>query len=209
MNHTPSILIQGDIIGSKKEPLIWVDKLSSALDQLNQRYASAFTMPFSIVAGDGFGAVVNDLADAVTLVQRLQGLLAPVEVRVVIVCGEINQAKADNFNELHGDALLVANRCINQLKKTGKHFSIHCTDEALGLAIEGMINLIFALRKDWSVQAWATNAYHLKGCKQKEIAEALGITQQYVSKLMIASNMRLIHTCQADLLRLIALNNGG
>lgn len=207
MRQSTSILIHGDIIGSKRasrqQQYTWAERLRSALDQLNQRYDKVYLVPFSVVAGDAFGGVVANLADAVVMVLALQGLLAPVEGRVVIVSGQINNLDTDNFNELYGDALFTVNHHMNQLKKNKKYFAIEHADEVVRLAVDNMVNLIFALRQKWSAQVWAIDGYRQQSCKQATIAQKLDISQQYVSKLMLTSNMRLIESCQQNLLRML------
>jgi len=65
------------------------------------------------------------------------------------------------------------------------------------------MNLILSVKNDWNGQEWMVYRIYNQEVKQKELAEKLGIIQQYVSKIIRQARLRLIGESEENLKSII------
>ncbi len=204
------VLIYADIIDSegviRNNIKPWEEILQPALMQLNQQYQSCFIIPFEIVAGDAFGAVVDNLNNAISIILSIQAILSPIGVRIALVDKTIQYGiETKHFNQLQGSALWIANDSINKLKKNKMLFSACLVDERLSEILESLINLIFSIRRRWNEKTWAVSDLLQQGKTQQEIAIQLGTSQQNISRISAKNDLYLIKECEQKIFKVFEL----
>ena len=73
----------------------------------------------------------------------------------------------------------------------------------LSLTVNTIMNLILSVKNDWNEQEWIVYRSYNEEVKQKDLAGKLGITQQYVSKIIKQSRLRLIKESEENLTHII------
>jgi len=73
----------------------------------------------------------------------------------------------------------------------------------LALTVNTIMNLILSVKNDWNGQEWMVYRIYNQEVKQKELAEKLGIIQQYVSKIIRQARLRLIGESEENLKSII------
>jgi predicted XRE-type DNA-binding protein len=198
-------VIVGDIIKSRKnfKPEKW-DLFSQAIDKVNERYREEMEIPFSIYSGDSFGAVIYKLKSAFKIILGIQEQLQDFKTRMVLVEGEISYGlESKSFFKLEGPALWNTDKELKKIKRGDQNFTSSLKDEQMNLIINTVVNLMLAMRSDWSELQWKVSHYVREGLTQEEIAQQLNITQQYVSKIKRNSQCKLLHKAEKNILDLL------
>jgi DNA-directed RNA polymerase specialized sigma subunit len=88
---------------------------------------------------------------------------------------------------------------LNVVKKRKMFFLADLDNNLLSLTVNTIMNLILSVKNDWSEQEWIVYRNYNEEVKQIELAEKLGITQQYVSKIIRQARLRLIKESEENL----------
>ncbi len=197
------IVLLADIIVSKKtlKTPHDIEHIVNSLKKINKQFNQRLTIPFEVVAGDGFGAVIKDLATAIEIVLEIQQQLQPLQVRVAVVQDEvickINQKK---FNEINGKALWEASELITTMRKERSLFSLSLSDNYLQVSVNCIANLILQQRAQWTENIWCIYSYDNQQKTQKDIAKKLSVSQQYISQALKQHKIRFIRKMQNDII---------
>ncbi len=199
------IVIVGDVINSRKEfePKKWL-LFQDSINEINQIFKDELEIPFTIYSGDSFGAVCSDIKSAIKVILKINEIQRFSKSRLVIVEDQIPFGlEQKNFLELEGPALWETETSLNLLKKNKNFFLANLKNEQLNLLVNTVLNLILTLKNEWSDQQWIIYEEYRNGSTQKYIADKMGITQQYVSKLIIQSKCKLISETEQNLMKII------
>ncbi len=207
---TTKIVILADIISSKKffDSENSLQQLNTSLNKINKQFHQQLHIPFEIVAGDSFGAVVHHLSDATEIVFAIQQEIYPMSARIVLVQDEIiYNSNKKKFNEISGKSLWKANDLITFTRKNKLLFSLSLPDEYLQTSLHCVCNLILEQKSTWKTTSWNINKYYQKNYTQQKIADTLSISQQYVSQSIKKHKIHFIRNIQNDILNAIKKYN--
>ncbi len=199
------LILIGDVIQSSKKfkPEEW-EGFQHSIETINQKFASALIIPFTIYSGDSFGAVCNDVASAAEMILNIQEIQIYQKSRFVLIEDEITYGmEQKNFLTLEGPALWKSEEQLSNLKKKKTLFATDLDNPLLSLTVNTIVNLILSVRNDWNEQEWIIYKNYHSDVKQKDLAGELGITQQYVSKIIRQSKLRLIKEAEENLKNII------
>ena len=199
------LILIGDVIKSSKKfhPEKW-GSFEPSINKINQRFKSFLLIPFTIYSGDSFGAVCKDVASATEIILAIQEVQKYQRSRIVLIEDEITYGiEQKNFLTLEGPALWKSEEKLASIKKKKQLFLADLSNPLLTKTVHTIVNLILAVRSDWSEQAWTIYEKYTPEVKQQDLAEELGITQQYVSKIIRQSRLRLINEAEENLKSII------
>lgn len=181
------ILIFCDIVQSREhiKHNHWGD-LPQLIAQINTELSDYLLLPFKILAGDDFAAVAKDLRSAAIITLYLSEIISAYKIRTVIIEGEVQGMELGDFSLLSGAALTQSKVLFEQLhqkKHFGYYAAVSLQDQSLSDVVNGYLNLVLSHKMNWDAKQ--KQVFHLfkQGKKQAEIAQALDVSQQYVSKI--------------------------
>ncbi len=195
------LILVGDVIKSSKKfkPKEW-ENFQLSIETVNQKFAGELIIPFIVYSGDSFGAVCSNIAKATEMVFTLQESQKYQKSRFVLIEDEITYGmEQKNFLTLEGPALWKSEEQLTLLKKSKQFFATDLANPLLSLTVSTIVNLILSVRNDWNEQEWNIYRNYHSNVKQKDLADELGITQQYVSKIIRQSKLRLIKEAEENL----------
>lgn len=199
------IIIIGDVIKSSKRfhPDKW-ENFHQSIETINERFASDFKIPFTVYSGDSFGAVCTDISSAAEIILSMQEVQKYYKSRYVLIEDEISYGiDKKSFLTLVGPALWKSEEKLNFIKKRKMLFLADLDNNFLSLTVNTIMNLILSVKNDWNEQEWIVYRSYNEEVKQKDLAGKLGITQQYVSKIIKQSRLRLIKESEENLTHII------
>lgn len=195
------LIIIGDVIKSRKKfhPDNWAF-FHDSIDCINKNFNSSLKIPFSVYSGDSFGAVCKDLTSALEIVLAIQEFQRHQNSRIILIEDEVTFGmEKNNFLALEGPALWRGEEKLKQAKKNNVQFLADIKDQLLTNIVNATVNLILAIRVDWNDTEWAIYKKYTHTIKQTDIAKDLNISQQYVSKLIRKSHIKLIKSSEKKL----------
>jgi len=204
MKHHEFVLI-GDVIQSRKQfkPEAW-DYFHQSIKKINEEFRSSIKIPFKIYSGDSFGGICVSVESAVDIVLAIQANHALHKSRLVLIEDEVSFGlETKNFLHLEGPALWKSNDLVANLKKSTSFFLADLQNELKTIAVNTILNLILSIRNDWSEIEWAVYKHLGRDIKQKDLAEKLGVSQQYVSKISNKSKLKLVREAEKNLRQLL------
>ena len=199
------IIIIGDVIKSSNRfhPDKW-ENFHQSIETINERFASDFKIPFTVYSGDSFGAVCTDISSAAEIILSMQEVQKYYKSRYVLIEDEISYGiDKKSFLTLVGPALWKSEEKLNFIKKRKMLFLADLDNNFLSLTVNTIMNLILSVKNDWNEQEWIVYRSYNEEVKQKDLAGKLGITQQYVSKIIKQSRLRLIKESEENLTHII------
>ncbi len=178
----------GDVISSRriKDKAAFQKKLEKACHEINTAYSMDIYADFRILKGiDEIEGVLSKISKSYNILTALSEQLYPYSMRFALSLDYIDTAlETRSVTRMDGPAFHKASDMIYGLKKSKLFFDMSAADELLDTAIKGEINLIMLLKNNWSArQSQIVREYREKK-NQYEVAKALGITQQSVSRTL-------------------------
>lgn len=199
------IIIVGDVIRSSKkfDPEKW-EYFHKAIDKINMLYNNKLEVPFTIYSGDSFGAVCKDVISAIEQILKMQEIQQYYKSRYVLIEGEISYGiDKRNFLTMEGPALWKSEDELIRIKKRKLLFNSSLENDLLALSINTIMNLILTIKDDWNEQEWTVYRNYTAEARQQDIAQQMGISQQYVSKIIKQSNLWLVKDSEESLKQII------
>lgn len=199
------IIIIGDVIKSSKK--FHHDKWENfhqSIETINKIYQKKLIIPFTVYSGDSYGAVCKDISSAAEIILSMQENQKYYKSRFVLIEDEISYGiDKKSFLTLVGPALWKSEEKLNSLKKSKAIFVADLQNELLTTTVNTIMNLILSLKNDWNEQEWEVYRSYSHDIKQKDLAKKMGITQQYVSKIIKQTRLHLIKESEENLKRII------
>lgn len=204
MKRTEIVLI-GDVIKSRKRfnPEEW-DYFHQLIKKINDEFHSSIKIPITIYSGDSFGGICNNVESAINIVLAIQENHKYHKSRVVLIEDEISFGlETKKFLNLEGPALWKSQGLLDNLKKSASFFLSDLQNELKTITVNTILNLILSIRNDWSEIEWAVYKHQGLAVTQKDLAEKLGVSQQYISKILNASKIKLVREAQNNLTQIL------
>jgi len=208
--NTTELVIVGDVIKSRKKfnPEKW-DYFHQLINEINQKFSSSISIPLTIYSGDSFGGICNNIDSATKIVLAIQEYQKYHKVRIALIEDEISYGlEKRNFLTLEGPALWKSQKLLEKLKKGPSFFLAELQNEMKTITMNTILNLILSIRDEWSEIEWEVYKHENLEIKQKVLADKLGVTQQYISKITKTSKLKLVKEAETNLTLLLnGINN--
>lgn len=195
------LVIIGDVIKSRKKfnPDKW-DYFHHLINEINEKFSSSIKIPLTIYSGDSFGGTCNSIDAATKIVLAIQEYQKYQKTKIVLIEDEISYGlDKNNFLTLEGPALWKSQNLLDKLKKRQSFFLAELQNELKTNTINTILNLILSIRDDWSEIEWEIYRNEGLEMKQKVLANKLGVTQQYISKITKKSKLKLVKEAETNL----------
>lgn len=142
----------------------------------------------------------NKQTNVYKIINTLQEQFFPHSMRFVLVFDYIDTAvESQEVSRMDGPAFHRASDILKDLKGSRLMFKMSIGDEIMEKMVTGEINLIFLLKKSWSLRQCRIIYEYRKTGNQNIVANALGISQQAVSKALNRSMWKEISGIEEDL----------
>jgi len=198
-------VLLGDVVSSRQ--IVDRDRFQSRLAELcsriNTEYANDIYAPFKGLKGlDEIGGVLKDISNVFNIIILISETLHPCKMRCSLVYDFIDTAlDSGDVAKMDGPAFHRASKAILELKETELLTRIAVEDEVLDKILEGEINLMLLHRVTRTPkQRKIINEYELIK-NQVEVADKLGLSQQYVSMTLKRSRWKMLTDLQEELNR--------
>ena len=193
----------GDVIASRKitDREIFQRKLEEACSNVNLNFVEDIYADFNILKGiDEIGGVLLNITSVNKIINTLQEHFYPHSMRFALVFDYIDTAvESQEVSRMDGPAFHRASDILKDLKGSRLMFKMAIGDELMEKMVTGEINLIFLLKKNWSLRQRRILYEYRKIGNQNMVAKTLGISQQAVSKALNRSMWKEISGIEEDL----------
>lgn len=196
-------VVLGDVVGSRdvhdREALR--DDLSDALATVNDDHDEAIRAPFTMLKGvDEIGGVLKDLSVLYDVVRTVYMTTYPTTVRFVGALGEVDvSADADSVAEMDGPVFHRADDMLETIADDGRLFNLDTGDPFADVLVGNYVNLCLMVMNAWTPkEVEILREYERRGT-QTAVAEALGVTQQRVSKAIRETDWDVFSRMESDL----------
>lgn len=179
-------VLLGDVISSRQisDREKFQNKFEETVEMINSLYADDIYAHFKILKGiDEIGCVLSTISKSYEIITTISEQLYPTLMRFVLVFDYIDIGlETMDVSKMDGFAFHKASETMNTLKKSKLMFDMIVDDKIIDTTIAGQINLIFLIKKNWSVLRHEIVKEYKNTNNQDQVARKLGITQQAVSK---------------------------
>ncbi len=193
----------GDVVASRKikEKEAFQRKLEKACLEVNRNFAEDIYADFKILKGiDEIEGVLLNIASVYKIMDTMLEQFYPHSMRFALVLDYIDTAvESREVSRMDGPAFHRASDLMKNMKGSRLIFRMSIGDAILDKTVAGEINLLFLLKKGWSPGQRKILREYRKTGTQNMAAEALGITQQAVSKALNRSMWKEISGIEDDL----------
>lgn len=193
----------GDVIASRRitDREIFQRKLVEACSNVNLDFFEDIYADFNILKGiDEIGGVLLNITSVYKIINTLQEQFYPHSMRFALVHDYIDTAvESREVSRMDGPAFHRASDILKDLKGSRLIFKMSINDEIMEKMVTGEINLIFLLKKNWSLRQRRILYEYRKIGNQNMVAKAMGISQQAVSKALNRSMWKEISGIEEDL----------
>lgn len=179
------------------------ERLSSVCAALNREYAGELAAPCAVLKGiDEIGIVLLSIARGYDIMSTLLRAIAPEAMRFALVRGEVDVgADSGDVALMDGPAFHAAASAMSDLKRRKLALWMRAGDSVLDAAIEAEVNLLWIMRDVRSERQNEVIAAYERTGSQAEAAEALGVTQQAVSSVLLRCWYKQTRRIERDLPR--------
>jgi len=191
-------VITGDLIDSTNYTPQELDAILNVVNTEFEYFRKEYEVDFKIFRGDSFQGVVLNSTLTLDLVltiktavnkiptknKKISGLT---DFRISIGIGNIN-LKRDSILESNGEAFQFSGRTLDSMKGDYPRLLLKTADENLNEEFNVHFALLDSVTSKWSVASAEVAYYLLKGKKETEVAEILGINQSAVNHRKKAAN---------------------
>jgi hypothetical protein len=122
--------------------------------------------------------------------------------------GDVEQPLPASTRAGRGEAFILAREAVAAAKRAPQHLAVRAADRAAGQDVAATLDLLAALLRARSPQAWQAIDLIEPGRSQAEVAAKLGITRQAVGQRLAAAHWREEQNARPVLRRLIARADG-
>lgn len=190
--HVP-IVLTVDQQHSRRGP----DLVDGTLHRLAQYPA---TRAFERTAGDEFQGVLTDHA---ATAEVLLDLIRDGHWSVGVGIGDVELPLPPSTRAGRGHAFLLAREAVTAAKRTPQHLAVRAADAEAGQDVQAFLELLAAVVRSRTAQAWEAIDLVEPGRPQTEVAAKLGITRQAVGQRLAAAHWREEQAARPVLRRLL------
>lgn len=196
-----------DVISSRriKDKRAFQKKLEKTCSMVNATYSGSIHAEFKILKGiDEIEGVLSNISNIYEIMALILEQLYPDSMRFVLVQDSVDiGVESRDTAKMDGPAFHKASDLMEDLKKSKLMFGMFTGYELTDTLIAGEINLILLLKKNWSAKQHRIMREYRKTGNQNEVAKALGITQQAVSKVLTRSMWKEIGGIEERLIHVL------
>jgi hypothetical protein len=190
--HVP-IVLTVDQQHSRRGP----DLVDGTLQRLTQY---PVTRAFERTAGDEFQGLFEDpmaAADAIL------DLVRDGNWSIGIGIGDVERPLPPSTRAGRGPAFVLAREAVSASKRSTQHLAVRAADAAAGEEAQAVLDLLAALMRARTPQAWQAIDLVEPGRPQSQVAVKLGISRQAVSQRLAAAHWREEQAARPVLRRLL------
>ncbi len=190
MNYVALI---GDLVDSRNLPNRGSvqQALRTALGSLNTGLGERLTAPLRLTAGDEVQGLTRSPGVLVDVMVGIADALFPVQVAWGVGLGPLTTELAEDVSLIDGPCFHRAREAVQQAKRASGWLRVEGATETSGRSVAGLMNLIGALRSDWTPrQAEVVQA--ARGRLQIEVAEALNVNASTISRTLAAAHYDVV-----------------
>lgn len=191
-------VLLGDVVGSRdiEDRAAFRRTLVDACDVANETCGSDLDAPFELLKGiDEFGGVLTSPAPVYDVVDEFAAAVRPHEIRFAVAAGEIDVAPdSGDVTRMDGPVFHRADELLADLADSPFRFAMDLDEradsdddgwaDALGDALADEINLLLFRKREWTDRQREVVALYEEHGSQREVAEALGVSQPAVSRAL-------------------------
>ncbi len=188
-------VITGDVIKSRTaDSTEIIERLSRAIEYVNEKYAQDIRIPFEIVKGDEIAGVLKNPLRSYRIIVSFQTRMHPIRMRFVAVHDEVNiETGRGSVREVGGAAFWIAEELINRTEREKLYLLFRILDRRHRNAIISDIsNLITHNIYLWNRRELKTVLRYLKWRNQRAVARSLGISQPAVHNILERTGWRFV-----------------
>lgn len=191
-----------DVVASRNIPdrKVFKTVFDRAIQQINIALANELRMPMQGWKGlDEAATLIKNPACLYQLIDTLNTLLAPEQMRVVMVKGAVELPQTTNITQADGPAFHQAASLMSSLKASGLLLAANTGSKQTDLLLQLNINALQLLKSGWTGRQRLLYATYLKEGNQEAVAKSLEVTQQTVSKTLKTINAAQVQQLESDL----------
>jgi hypothetical protein len=178
-------------------------RLGGVLDEFNRGRVTSVASPLGTTGGfPEFGGVLLDLAKAYEVARRIAEELHPLPVRVAAVAGEVSSGAAQD-----GPAFDAAAELLYRARKENRLLLVSGAGPGLDLLANTLALVLYRNLQLWTARQCEVVRLYRRYRRQRDVAEALGVTQQSVSNALASAGWRALEEAERSLAR--ALSEAG
>ena len=198
-----AFVLLADVVNSRRisNRTAFDKKLQAAITEVGKTYQNAFVLPLQVWKGlDEVAAVLHSPTELYTVISVIQAAVVPEKFRFVLVKGEIDVVPQNkDVRSADGAAFHQAAEGMQTLKKEGLPFSCNTGSAMWDKAYSTQLNLLLLLKGAWTERQYSIYEAYKKSGRQEEVAAALQVTQQTVSKTLQAIKAAQVQKLEAAL----------
>lgn len=198
-----SFVLLADVVNSRRiaDRAAFDKKLQTVINAIGKTYESAFVLPLQVWKGlDELAAVLQSPDELYAVISVIQAAVAPEKFRFVLVKGAIDVVPQNkDVRGADGAAFHQAAEAMQGLKKEGLPFSCNTGNALWDKAYSTQLNLLLLLKGEWTERQYSIYEAYKKSGRQEEVAAALQVTQQTVSKTLQSIKAAQVQKLEAAL----------
>lgn len=193
-------VVIGDISGSRR--LNGMDRyqtqlfVKSAIVQINEQYEKHVEAPMTITKGDEFQGLITTPACAYEIIQSVQKMVFPIQVRYGIGVGKIYRMGGVLPIEMDGPAFHRSNRALNLAKKNKTDMWFISEYDQSDQLVNTIFSLITAIKSRWNERHFKLYWSYQEMGTYREVADQENITPQAVGDML--KNIRATDILNAE-----------
>ena len=175
-------------------------RLGIVLDDLNRERAASIASPLITTGGfPEFGGALVVLADAYAVARRLAEEFHPLPVRVAAAVGEVSSGAAQE-----GPAFDAAAELLYRARKEDRLLLVSGADPGLDLLVNTVALVLYRNLQQWTARQCQVVRLYRRHRRQRDVAAALGVTQQSVSNALAAAGWKALEEAERSLSRALS-----
>lgn len=198
-----AFVLLADVVDSRRivDRAAFDKKLKTVITEVGKTYQNAFVLPLQVWKGlDEVAAVLQSVDELYAIISVIQAAVVPQKFRFVLVKGDIDVVPQNkDVRSADGAAFHQAAESMQALKKEGLPFSCHTGNALWDKAYSTQLNLLLLLKGAWTERQNSIYEAYKKSGRQEEVAAALQVTQQTVSKTLQAIKAAQVQKLEAAL----------
>ena len=162
---------------------------------------------FNIYRGDSFQGVIQNPAEALTVMLQLKTAILSIstikkgksreaDLRIAIGIGSLD-FQGKTIEESNGQAFQFSGRSLDEMKYEGRKTRLKTPSETINGEFDASLFLFDEITDRWSTASAEVIYFLLKGFKEKEIADKLGISQSAVNQRKKAAGWEAVNALLA------------
>jgi predicted DNA-binding protein YlxM (UPF0122 family) len=178
----------GDVSGSKR--LSGMDRyqtqlfMKSAVVQINEQFNPYVEAPMTITKGDEFQGLIDSPGHAFEIIQSLQKMVFPINIRYGLGVGTIYRMGGVLPIEMDGPAFHRANRALTFAKKRKTEIWFLSENDATDQMLNTIFSLLSAIKSRWNERHFKLYWSYQEMGTYREVADMENVTPQAICDIL-------------------------